>query len=120
MVLSWSGCLWQGGDPGPGGGDGIGPGPVRRDSQAPPPAAAGQFRRSMQDLVAQCFRLGAGQVAVQGQQPQPGQRVAAISEAASQAELILKSCDGKCPIPVSFPVRMPSSTRACTRCAASM
>jgi hypothetical protein len=46
--------------------------------------------------------------------------VAAISEAESHAAFLLKSWDGKCPIPQSFPVRIWSSTRAWTRCAASM
>src|ERR1022692_122790 len=70
----WSGGLRQGGDHGPGGGDGIRPGPGRGDSQAAPAAASGQPGGGVQDLVPQRFRLGAGQVAVQGEQPQPGQQ----------------------------------------------
>src|ERR1035437_5028975 len=70
----WSGALRQRGDHGPGGGDGIGPGPGRCDSQAAPAAAAGQPGGGGQDAGAQGFRLGFGQVAVQGQQPQPGQQ----------------------------------------------
>src|SRR6185437_5558002 len=47
-------------------------------------------------------------------------QVAAIWEAASHAWLIAKDCEGNLPIPVSLPVRMASSTLACTRWAASM
>ena len=46
--------------------------------------------------------------------------MAAIIEAVSQAALTWKSKDGKWPSPVAFPVRIASSTRAWTRCAASM
>src|SRR6266568_4104069 len=42
-------------------------------------------------------------------------RMQAVIEAVSQAALILKSWEGKWPRPVSFPVRMASSTRAWTR-----
>jgi hypothetical protein len=47
-------------------------------------------------------------------------RVAAMREAASQAELIAKSCEGNRPMPQFFPVRMRSSTRAWTLWVASM
>ena len=47
-------------------------------------------------------------------------KAAAIEATASHAEFIAKSCEGNRPIPQSFPVRMQSSTRACTRWAASM
>ena len=70
----WSGCLWQGGDPGPGGGDGGCPGPGGRDFQPSATAAADEFPGGVQDLVAQGLGLGAGEVAVQGDEPQPGQQ----------------------------------------------
>jgi hypothetical protein len=47
-------------------------------------------------------------------------KAAAIKETASHAEFIAKSWEGNRPIPQSFPVRMPSSTLACTLWAASM
>ncbi len=46
-------------------------------------------------------------------------RVAAVREAVSHAELIAKWGEGNRPMP-QFPVRMRSSTRACTLQAASM
>src|SRR5450755_3710658 len=73
VAFRWSGCVWQGGDPGPGGGDGISAGPGGGEFQPPPAAASDQFPGGMQDPVTQRFRLGAGQVAVQGE-PQPGQQ----------------------------------------------
>ena len=41
----------------------------------PPSLAFDDPPGGMEDLVAQCFRLGFGQVAVQGEEPQPGQQV---------------------------------------------
>ena len=51
VALRWSGCVWQGGDPGPGSGDGLRPGPGRGDFQPPPAAATDQLPGGMQDPV---------------------------------------------------------------------
>ena len=74
VVSCWSGGLWQGAEAGPGGGYRAGPGPGSGDFQPVPPPAVGQPGGGAQDFVAQGFGFGAGQVAVQGQQPQPGQQ----------------------------------------------
>src|SRR6516162_4746729 len=70
----WSGGLRERVDALPGGGDRVRPGPGSLDFQAAAPSAADQAGGSMQDAVAQCLGLGAGQVAVQGQQLEPGQQ----------------------------------------------
>lgn len=69
-----SGSLRKGSDPGPGGDDRFNPGPGRSDSEVPAPGAAGKPGGSVQDLVAQGLWLGAGQVAVEGEQPEPGEQ----------------------------------------------
>src|SRR5450755_1077936 len=74
VAFRWSGCVWQGGDPGPGGGDGISPGPGGGDFQLPAAAAADQFPGGVQDPVTQGLWFCFGQVAVQGDEPQPGQQ----------------------------------------------
>src|SRR5208283_291424 len=74
IAFRWSGCLWQGGDPVPGGGDGLCPGPGGGDFQPPAAAAADQLPGGVQDPVTQGLGLGAGEVAVQGDEPQPGQQ----------------------------------------------
>ena len=68
----WSGCLGQGGDPVPGDGDVSGPGPGDRDSQLAA-ATADNPGGGVQDAVTKGLGLGFGQVAVEGQVPQPGQ-----------------------------------------------
>ena len=74
MACRSSGGVRQGGDPGPGSGDGLGPGPARGDLQPASPAAAGQPGGGVQHPVAQGLGLGVGQVAVEGDQPEPGQQ----------------------------------------------
>jgi hypothetical protein len=54
--------------------DGAGPWPGCRDFQVAAPSAAHQPGSGVQDAVAQSFRLGFGEVAVEGQQPEPGQQ----------------------------------------------
>src|SRR5689334_5363669 len=73
-VCCWSGGLWQGADPVPGGGDVGGPRPDGLDAQAALPAAAGESGGGVPDAVAQGLGLDPGQVAVQGEQPEPGQQ----------------------------------------------
>src|SRR6266851_2766864 len=51
VALRWSGGVWQGCDPGPGGGYGICPGPAGGDFQPPAAAAADQLPGRMQDPV---------------------------------------------------------------------
>ena len=72
VACYWSGCLWQGGDPGPGGGVAFAQGQVagifsrrRRPPRTRFPAAC---------RIRQRPGLGAGEVAVQGDEPQPGQQ----------------------------------------------
>ena len=50
-VWCWSGGLRQGGDPVPGGHDGVGPGPGSRDLEAAPAGAADQPAGGVQDAV---------------------------------------------------------------------
>jgi hypothetical protein len=71
----WSGGVRQGGDAFPGGHDGIGPGPGGGDLQPAAPGSAGQAGGGVEDPVAQGLRLGAGEVAVQGDQLEPGDQV---------------------------------------------
>src|SRR5258707_1712695 len=54
----WSGCLGQGGDLLPGGGDVAGPGPGGGDPQLAAASAADEPGGGMQDAVAQWLRLG--------------------------------------------------------------
>src|ERR1022692_2889624 len=56
----WSGCLRQGGDPRPGGGYRVRPGPGPGDLQLPAAPAADQLPGRVQDAVSQCLRLRAG------------------------------------------------------------
>ena len=58
LAFRWSGCVWQGGDPGPGAGYGLCPGPGGGDFQPPAAAAADQLPGRMEDPVTQGFRLG--------------------------------------------------------------
>jgi hypothetical protein len=52
--------------------DGPGPGPGVRDLEASPPLAAYESGRDVQDAVAQCLGCGFGQLAVEGQELEPG------------------------------------------------
>src|SRR5215813_5335705 len=70
----WSGCLWEVVDAGPGAGDVGCPGPGSGDLQVALSSAVGQSGGGVEDAVAQGFGFGAGQVAVQGDQCQPGQQ----------------------------------------------
>ena len=74
MGSCWSGGLRERVDALPGGRDRLGPRPGGLDFQAAPPAAADQPGGGVQDAVAQRLGLGFGQVAVQGQQLEPGQQ----------------------------------------------
>src|ERR1035437_7419787 len=95
----------------------------------------------VQDAVAQRLRLRPGRVAVQGDELQPGQQdagdhgrveprlvdlvvvrgeVAEPGVLAGADAVLVVGGGGEWPGPVSLPVRMTSSTRAWTRCAASM
>ena len=112
------GCMWQGGDPGPGGGDGLCPGPGggifsrrRRPPRTSFPAAC---------RTRKVFGSALARSPSRAMSRSQDSKAAAIKAAASHAEFIAKSCEGNRPIPQSFPVRMQSSTRACTRWAASM
>ena len=74
MAVCGSRGLRQGAEAGPGGGYRGGPRPGSGDVQPAPSPAADQSGGGVQDLVAQGFGVGAGQVAVEGQQAQPGQQ----------------------------------------------
>src|SRR5216683_6422675 len=106
----WSGGVGQRGDPCPGGYEGVRPGPGRGDLEVPAAAAAGQAGGGVEQSVAQGPGLGAGQVAVQGDQLEPGDQGG--GDPASHAPLIGWECDGSLPMPVCLPVLMPSSTLA--------
>lgn len=72
MVCCWSGRLRQGGDLGPDGGYRVCPGPGPGDFQPPAAHAADQSGRGVQDPVPQGLGCRTGQVAVEGDEPQPG------------------------------------------------
>jgi hypothetical protein len=113
--------LGEDADPVPGGHDHRCPGPGGGDFEAEPAATARQAGGGVQDAVAQRFRLGAGEVAVQGEQPQPGEQGGGGQRGSEpRARLWDSWWLGNLPIPVSFPVRMAPSTRAYTLWAASM
>jgi hypothetical protein len=116
----WSGGLRECGDPGPGGGNGIGPGPGQGDFQLTAAAAAGQPGGGVQDPVAQGLWLGFGEVAVEGEQPEPGQQGRRGQRGSQPGGVEREVMGGELAVPQSFPVRMASSTRAWTRWAASM
>src|SRR6202522_1320832 len=73
----WSVGVRNGVDALPGGDDLLGPGPVRGDLEGSSASAAHQAGGGVQEAVAQRLRLCPGEVAVQGQQLQPGQQDAA-------------------------------------------
>ena len=116
----WSAGVRQGGDPLPGPGDRLGPGPVRGDLPAPAASAADQAGGGVQDAVAQRLRFGPGEIAVQGEQPEPGEQDLRGHGGGQPGLVEGEPWEGNRPMPVSLPVRMGSSTRACTRWAASM
>src|SRR6266516_506982 len=70
----WSGGVRDGLDAVPCGGDRLGPGPTDGDFQGSAAPAVHEAGSGVQDAVAQRLRLGPGEVAVQGQQLQPGQQ----------------------------------------------
>src|SRR5271165_3640648 len=70
----WSGCLRERVDALPRGRDRFSPWPGRLDFQAPFPSAADQPAGGVQHAVAQRLGLGFGQVAVQGQELEPGEQ----------------------------------------------
>src|ERR1035437_6794386 len=145
-LLGGTGSCWSGGggdglDALPGGDDRICPGPGPGDLQEPAPPAADEAGGGVQDAVAQRLRPRPGQVAVQGDELQPGQQdagdhgrveprlvdlvvvrgeVAEPGVLAGADAVLVVGGGGEWPGPVSLPVRMTSSTRAWTRCAASM
>ena len=73
-LCCWSGGLGQGADAVPGGDDRGCPGPGGGDLEVAPAAAAGQAAGGVQDAVAQGLGFGFGEVAVEGEQPQPGEQ----------------------------------------------
>ena len=87
--LAWSEGVRDGVDALPGGGDLAGPGPGGGDLEGPAASAADQAGGCVQEAVAQRLRLRFRQVAVQGQQLQPGQQMQAVMAASSQAWLTL-------------------------------
>src|SRR5690349_17468389 len=70
----WSGGVRERADALPGPGDRFGPGPVRGDFPAAAAPAADQAGGRVQYAVAQRFRLGPGQVAVEGEELEPGEQ----------------------------------------------
>src|ERR1700722_5011642 len=72
--FSWSEWVRYCLDALPGGGDLVGPGPGRGDLEGPAASAADEAGGCVQEAVAQRLRLCFRQVAVQGQQLQPGQQ----------------------------------------------
>src|SRR5579859_8138156 len=75
----WAGSCWSGGardgvDAVPGGDDLVGPGPGGGDFEGPAPAAADQAGGRVQDAVAQRLRLCLRELAVQGDELEPGQQ----------------------------------------------
>src|SRR6516164_7360409 len=78
FFLAGTGFSWSDGvryrlDALPCGGDLVGPGPGRGDLEGPAASAADQAGGCVQEAVAQRLRLCFRQVAVEGQQLQPGQ-----------------------------------------------
>ena len=102
--------MWQGGDPGPGGGDGLCPGPGGGDSQPPLATAADQLGGGVQDPVTSGLWFCSGQVVVQGDEPQPGQQDRGDQGDGQPRGVHREIMRGNRPIPQSFPVR---SSRRC-------
>src|SRR3954447_13827885 len=75
QALSWSAGCGDRRDPGERGGDLVGPGPAGGDAQPAAALAAGQAGGGVQNAVAQPFRLSLGEVAVEGEDLQPGDQV---------------------------------------------
>src|ERR1700693_6025575 len=73
-VSSWSDGVRDDLDALPGGGDRLRPGPRRGNFDGSAASAADEAGGGVQYAVAQGLRLGPGQVAVQGQELQPGQQ----------------------------------------------
>jgi hypothetical protein len=73
-VSCWSGGVRDGLDVLPGGGDLLCPGPGRGDFEASAAPAADEAGGGVQDAIAQRLRLCSCEVAVQGQELQPGQQ----------------------------------------------
>ena len=71
---AWSGCLRERVDALPRGRDRVSPWPGRLDFQAPFPSASDQPAGGVQHAVAQRLGLGPGEVAVQGQELEPGEQ----------------------------------------------
>ena len=66
-------------------------------------------------MIVVASSVGLGEVAVQGQHSEQGERVLADLAAVGHAWLTLNWRDGTRPIPVSLPVPIASPARACTR-----
>ena len=118
VVLSWSrgrdGWSWwrQGQDPGERVGDVVCPGPGRRDFQVPAALAFDDPPGGVQDLVAQGLWFCFGEVAVEGEEPQPGQQVTGDGGGLAPGGVDLVVREGRCPRPVLFAQRILSSTLA--------
>src|SRR5215471_9477532 len=70
----WSAGVWQCADTLLGPGDRLGPGPGGGEFPAAAASAAGQAGGGVQDTVAQRLGLGFGQVAVEGEELEPGEQ----------------------------------------------
>ncbi len=101
------------------------PGRVPRASVRPsagaPCVGTGDTGRGVQQPVAQRRGLGAVQHGLVVEQHRLGQgkQVRGDQRSSSQTRLMWLYREGRYPMPVSFPVRIRSSTRACARCRAS-
>jgi hypothetical protein len=75
LLLKRLGRGWQGNNLGERGDDCLGPGPVFEDLQLSLSAAAGEPSRDREHPEPQQFRLREGEVAGQGDEPEPGGEV---------------------------------------------
>jgi hypothetical protein len=115
MVWCWSGGLGEGADPVPGGDDRGCPGPGGGDFEVAPAAAAGQAAGGVQDAVAQRFRLGAGEVAVEGKVAQPGEQGGSGQRRGEPGAVQGQQVAGELADPSVFPGPDGVLDRACTR-----
>jgi hypothetical protein len=74
--------------------------------QLPAAGAAGQPGGGVEDPVAQRFRLGPGQVAVEGDELEPGDQVRGDQRGGEPCLVQRQEWLGSLPMPQSFPVRM--------------
>ena len=107
----WSGWR-QGEDAGERAGDVLCPGPGRRDFQVPAALAFDDPPGGMQDLVTQRLWFCFGQVAVEGEEPQPGQQVTGDGGGLAPGGADLVVSRWQMSQPVLFAQRMLSSALA--------